>query len=395
MSTPSEDLARSASAPLETTLAPVSRALLLALMLAPAEGLAPTPPALAWDAPEGCPELTWVRARAEAYIGVSLDTPRPEPFSASAGIRGEPGKFSLALELRAGDGLTREDHEAASCDELAELVAIKIAMTLDPEAFAERYAAVEEHEHEHEQAQEKTQAETVEAPTAEADDTSETPEPAPPERVTRPPARSERGVFGFLGVGGGLGWGVVPNVGGAVSLAGGVGGRMWRLELRGVYWPTVSTTVDASKGVGATAFAAGGSARGCVTPRASIVEFPVCAGVEALALQASGTGVDIARTATRPMPSALVDVGVIVRWRRWGFFVRPELGVTLSQPVFRIRDIGVVPSARRVSARATAGVEIRFDGAGGRSERASTGGLASPTVHDAMSSRRDGAPGRP
>lgn len=333
----------------------------LSLALAPVPTSQPTAPQLVWEAPADCPNRAWLVTRTEDYLGASVSQPRDEPFELRATVTRSAEAYDLHLVMRAGGGTTDEHHETASCDEAAKLVAIKVALTLDSEAFISRYDEVEA---EAEVAKERALGpEPVPVPVPEQPNPPEERAPAPPAPPPgSPPDPQRRKLTGFLALGGGVGAGILPGATGLMSLSGGFAGESWRAEFRGAFWTPKSARFDEAPDVGAHLLAGGGAVLGCLVPQLSIVELPVCAGAEVLAVRAAGVGTPEDGTATRVAPSVVAGAGAVFRWRRWGFFLRPEAGVTLSSPVFEVDGLGTIHTVARVTGRLTAGAELHFGG---------------------------------
>jgi hypothetical protein len=301
-----------------------------------------TPPEIEWTAPEGCPTAEVLRARAEAYLGSSLDLPRPEAFSARAHATRQDVGFRLELELVAGGGRTVELHHARNCDDLSKLVAIKVALTLDPDAFVARYDAVE----------------------AEATKQAAPPEPEPkpeprPEPKPKPkPEPSPRDLRLWLGVNGGVGGGVIPGLNGIVGAQLGFGGRLWGVETRGQVLPPTPVRTEQDPSVGADILAGTAAIAACARPELGPVQLPIWAGVDGGALRARGSGTTPERVAVRPYAAAFVGIGVAYWFRRVTVFVRPEVAVALSRPGFELDEGQVLYTVPAFSGRVLVGVDF-------------------------------------
>jgi hypothetical protein len=104
-------------------------------------------------------------------------------------------------------------------------------------------------------------------------------------------------------------------------------------------------------------------ARGCGVPRASIVEFPVCAGLSAGPMHGIAFGVDTRTAAT--VPFVALDAGAAVAVAPWpflAFWAGPDLVVPLTRPRFSIDNLGLVHRVAPVAGRLVLGVEVRFGG---------------------------------
>lgn len=300
---------------------------------------------LAWSAPEPCPELAGVRALTEAYLGGPLEAEREVDVAVKVQIYAHAGAFEMKLELRAGAGVTGETHQDPSCQELAKLTAIKLALLIDPDGFIERYDEVE-----------ALAAETLAkrdevAPEPTVDET-----PAPEEGTPTPP---KPGPELRLGLGAGAGWGQLPGTTAHMALRIAAVGERWRFEARGLYGALGRVRID-SADAGLDMMSFGGAVLGCALPKGQRALFPVCAGVEAAALRATGVGTEPDSGATRPYAAATFGAGVSFEWRRVAVFVQPEASVALSRARFGFTEGAELYLVPPVSMRVLAGAELRF-----------------------------------
>jgi hypothetical protein len=295
-----------------------------------------TRPDIEWSAPAGCPTSEVLRDQIEAYLAQSLEVERPEAFSARASVRRTENRFELELELAAGSGRTLEIHRASSCDELSKLVAIKVALTLDPEAFVSRYDAVES-----EAARESAPPEPESSP-------------APVAEVARAPGELRL----FLGASGGVGAGVVPGTNGIAGVELGLGGRHWAVEARGRVYPPKAVRTPEDPSVGADILAGTATLSGCVRPELGPLRFPLWVGMEAGALRARGHGTTPERVSVRPYLATVVGLGVAYSFGRVTVFLRPEVAVTLSRPGFDLDEGHELYTVPPLAGRLMAGVDF-------------------------------------
>jgi hypothetical protein len=90
---------------------------------------------LAWEAPQGCPDLPSERAEIRRRVGVIGPTPPAEPVIAQAAIRPDPsGGYRLLLRTRVGDTQGERVLAGQDCRELAEAAALVMALLINPEA---------------------------------------------------------------------------------------------------------------------------------------------------------------------------------------------------------------------------------------------------------------------
>lgn len=314
----------------------------LALVLGHTQGPART---VEWEAPQGCPEHAGVRALADAYSGGALERGQTSGATMDARVtKADAGEFALALELRVDRDVTTEQHRDPSCEELAKLAAIKLAILLDPEGFVARYEEVE-----------ALAAETL----ARRDPPAESPPPptptaAPAEAKPRPPVEAR------IGLGIGPGWGQLPGPSGQGVLRIAATGRHWRAEARGLVGAFGQERLDEDPSAGLDMLSFGGGVLGCGLASAGRVVFPLCAGVEGSALRARGVGTDPAQVSTRPYVGATIGAGLSVEWSRVALFVQPETSVALSRARFAFTDGPQLYLVPPVSVRVLVGVEFRL-----------------------------------
>ena len=282
----------------------------------------PTVPEVSWTAPARCPTRDELVELTERYAGQPIDTPRAEFFVAEATVTARADGFELSLGIRAGEGTTDELAVDENCAELTKLAALKIALALDPATWIDR-------------ADSTPVAEAAEAgPVPELKpETTETavvvPRPADAPQPTPPVARTD--LRGFLGMRGGGGWGVVPDLGGLGAVTGGLERESWRVSVHASAWAPTRTGVPSAQ-TSIRAWAAGGGLEACVVPRIGRVWFPLCAGPELLAVVARADGTPSARRRVRVLPSVTLAPSVELRWAAWSVFARPGLGVAISTP---------------------------------------------------------------
>lgn len=301
---------------------------------------------IGWDAPHGCPGVRGVRTLIEAYVGEPLDLPRSKPISAEGVIvRMEDGTFRMTFRLESVAGVTNDVMVADECRTLADALALKVALAMDPVAVL---GALGEPEPEP-------------APAVEPPPDPPTPAPPPPpERDEESRDRPQR-VRGFLRPVGGVGFGPLPELGPGVALYGGVIFPWWRIELGVDHWFEQPARLAEFPDAGADIGTVSGHARLCPTPRVSSVELPVCAGVELGAMYGRGVGLGRPRTSWRAW--AAIDVGPAIAWeaRPWfALWAESTAVFALLRPGFRVEDVGSLYRAPVASARVVAGVEFRL-----------------------------------
>lgn len=167
--------------------------------------------------------------------------------------------------------------------------------------------------------------------------------------------------MGFVRVAGGLEALGMPRVGPQGQLAGGLLGRRWRAELVASYRaPTTQfTAVDPAAGARVRMWAVG--ARGCGVLRPSVLEIPLCAGLEAG--QAIGDGVGFPGRQRDRIAWLAAVLGPALAWapRPWlALWLGVEVGLPLVRGSFNAAGLGTMFEFAPVSLRAALGVELRF-----------------------------------
>jgi hypothetical protein len=296
-------------------------------------------PTLVWDADPPCPDATVVRERVETLIGRPLQE-SGEPVHAVAIVDTRDGEPRLQLRVRSETGVSDRSISAGSCDELAEVTAVMIAVAIDPSLPVPEPAPAPE----------------------------PVPEPPPPAPTKPPPAAADDRLQGFVRASAGLGWGPLPGV--APTLSGTVGVR-WphaRLEIGVEHWFAQAARFADAQSVGVDVRLTTGHATGCwvptVRPRAtprSRVEFPLCAGAAVGSLHGEGVGVP------RSTPQRLVwSAGHVVAAvlyapiRHFAFGLDARLVVPFSRSKFTLDDYGVIHTTAWAGFVVAGVVEARF-----------------------------------
>lgn len=290
--------------------------LALALLLAsPVEVQRPGDPvlwALDWAAPPSCPTRAEFLVRVRSYLPALEEPPWEAPPRArlriDASLEQLDGKWTVQLRMSGERGSTDRSFSAETCEELTDAIALISAVSLDPVltarevADARAAAAVQDAkppEPEPEPEPEPDPADVLEE-LAELDWAE-----APPDEVATP--RS----FGIgLRVVGGGGFGPTATAYGSLAAGLALFGARWRWSLDGGGW--LPRTIRRDRAAGRF-WAWWVGTRGCFVPRRGEVEFPLCGGVEAGQVRA--TGVAPARnTRDANYPWAAASLGGGVSW---------------------------------------------------------------------------------
>jgi hypothetical protein len=276
-----------------------------------------------------------------------------------ATVEPRDGAFVLGLRTRFFDRHDQREVRARACDELAEAVALVVAISLDPSLAATSPAGPE--------ARTTGEAEPSEAepgvpepvpPDPLRSPTPPAPRPEPPATDARPrPGRSRPPSTWMVRLAPKLELGTLPAFGGGLDLAVGVLWRWWRLELHGAHsWPRRALGPGGSAG----RFQLGTvGVRGCGRPRVGRVELPVCLGLDGGALRVDSEGLRPAATLHGPWLVQSLGVGLAAGGTRVGFWTLVEGSATL---VWSRITVGEETIFRQfpVSARMLAGIELFF-----------------------------------
>ena len=275
---------------------------------------------LAWDVPPSCPSAEAMREDIAALV-------RPGgvhgPVHAQGRIVAIPGGWALEIAVQGPDDASTRRIEGAECAPLARAAALIVAVAADPMGAAE---------------------------TREPDVVPTEPEPPPVATVTRAStpiptmpevarARDRRHRVG-LAAHGGLAVGVVPGTtGGIEAELAWLYGRL-RIAAIGSHW--FARAKSEIEGAAIRGSVSGGGLRFCFAPRGGPVEIPVCTGLEASAVVATGEGDRIVEHVQRDwMLSLPVSVGLDAPvGRRFVVRTRLETLVGLRRPAFHLQSAG-------------------------------------------------------
>jgi hypothetical protein len=273
---------------------------------------------LAWEAPAECPDSREVAEAVRAW----LDQPAAGASAAvrvEARVRPRPDGWELDLALATPGGAEHQTLVAARCETLVEVVALKVALAVDPAALLRSL--------EHAQG------------------------------ASTPAASPKLALRGTLGAG----LGPLPDTSVFASLGGSVELPGWRLELAGAAWLPRSASYTELPSVGANFTLVTGSARGCIVPAMGTVDFPICAGAELGAMTGSGFGVQHEATSTQLWAAAVL--GPAARWALGSsvsFWVAADAVIGIARPAFHMRNLEQLYRPDPISARAWAGLEVRL-----------------------------------
>lgn len=314
-----------------------------------------------WQAPQECPDAVAVQARVERLLGKPLAEVEDQAVvEADAVVRARAeGGYDVALTTRSRTGERGRSLSSADCEVLADTVALVIAIAIDPrvvpmgdsgqqEALEEQAAAEVQEPPQEDVPPEPVVSEPEPAPPSNA------PEARPVDPAARPAVRAAVRAAAAAGVG--LLPGLAPGVDAAVSL---LRGRL-RVELGFAWWfERMVALVGAEGRAGLRAWSM--DARGCFVPSVSVVEFPLCGGVEAGLMRGRGLGID--EPARTNIPWVAVDLGpsIVFGPRRFiGLWLGVDLVVPVTRPTFAVDGERTTHRPAPVAGTAVLGVEGRF-----------------------------------
>ncbi|MBA3544959.1 MAG: hypothetical protein H0T76_00600 [Nannocystis sp.] len=320
-----------------------------------------------WTAPVGCPSVEYVRARTEALLGRELEDPRHPPVEASVTIRRQSGGWSASLELATFEGRRRRPLRAGTCEALADVVALLLAVTIDPTArFPSLEAAPDGVQPTDRSPVGIPDAVPVErSPEAPAPAPRQTPPPSPspspsPPPSPRPAPDHRRRLQGFVGAGFTLQGGGVPGLALGAAGSGGLAWARARLLVTAAYAAPVSSSALAP-GARLAARQGWAAIAGCGLLVRRRLEVPLCGGWFAGAMRAVGSGLDDGRPVRLPWTGLVLGAGL-----RYVFHPRIAAAmdvlalVPVLRPSFIVDGLGVVHQAASLAASGQIGLELRF-----------------------------------
>jgi hypothetical protein len=291
--------------------------------------LAPAPAAgaagVTWEAPDPCPGQEQVRALVASWLGQSARELDLKSVRVTARVQAGPAGFTLDLTVESSAGSERQQLAAAECETLAKIVALKVALAVDPLT---------------------------------ALDVAE-PQPTSAPRRLRAP-EPERRLQGAVRAAGGAAFGPLPGITSTVALVGALRWPDFRVELGLAYWFPRSVTYDELPSVGADLQMVGAMARACPTGRLAGVEILLCAGAEAGVMRGNGFGIANSRTDDRGWVALSVGpVLAIPLLDALYLWLEADAAFGLIRPSFRIQNLPRLYEADEGAAQASAGLELR------------------------------------
>jgi hypothetical protein len=336
---------------------------------------------LTWEAPPECPD-----AREVLMMAAKLGQ-RPDDPVAARGVvrRASSGAWVLRLELSSATGVRERRLQAAECPLLARAAALVIAVHRDARALREPDEPVvpeplppavpppidrpaptspptilERQPLLPTPRDRPIEAPSIEAPSIEAPSIEAPPiEPPIPTTDRRDPPPT---LAGHLRGEGGLDLGLLPGLGGAAALAGGLAIRGVRLELGVIAAPARSRSFASGLGVRLDRVAA--TLRVCPGGRVGRGNLTLfgCLGAEAGAIRGTGTGL-VMNPNPRWVASGALLLGPALRWRiagPVGLWFAVEGMIALRRPTFTVGTGADSFQVTPVGLRVTLGVDLQF-----------------------------------
>jgi hypothetical protein len=330
---------------------------------------------LRWSAPASCPTQADVIERIEGLLaggrapGVHV--------AAEAMVERAQDRWALTLRISTASGSRARTVTTESCDELAAVTALLIAIAVEPGLTGGLTTSAP---------LPVVEAPPPEAPPPEAppeappeDPPEATPEGPPPEAMPAPvptstPTEPEpssvghappiapssdgsrRTLRGSAMAKVGLSTGVLPSVAPSAHVGGGMWWKLLGLQIRVVY--RFPRPVSGGR---AELWTLGADLRGCAVPRARSVLFPLCVGAELGTIAGRSFGISAPGRGRAPW-LALAAAGGLVAMvgRRVGITVDAGLLVPLVRAGFVIEGLGELHRVGAVGLDASAGVEVFF-----------------------------------
>lgn len=329
---------------------------------------------LEWSAPPSCPDGSAVTAEIDRLLA-DVDLPL-EPIVIARGVVVQrDGQHYLDLAVhRQGEGGRREQ-SAGSCEELVEAAGLIVAMAIDPSAAQRATRRPDDPQPEHSDvppvAEPPEPEPPVEAdvgiepevlePQPEEDRPHADPVLEPADVVAEDDEGIEINVGGFVRLGGGVGVGVLPTVGGNVQASVGLRWPRWSLGLTGRYWaPRRGEAEGLSSAAGRFQLWSVGVEGGPVLGGVQW-EVPIWAGVSGGAMHGRGEDLPVVSSAASLWMAA--HGGVALWWvpRTW-VAVGPliEASVGWTRPTFQTERGRLIHEAGLLAGHFGAAVEFRW-----------------------------------
>jgi len=317
-----------------------------------------------WEAPAGCPHSAEIEAGVHRLVGTRADVRASGDLDVEGRIRQVGDAWSMDLEIETATGTRTRELSAKTCEELAEIAIVVIAVTVDDRlALGLTDLGGESSPPSADPSPPPTLPKDPQGPPEPASEGEpREPEERPGNRrgirdpIARVPLRETSGAITLSGA---FGLGMLPGPTGGFS---GAFVLLWphaRWELGATGW------IPRSQGLAGTGASADIGAwhidsRGCGVPSVRTVEFPLCVGAQAGAMSGRGHGVETPDQAR--LPWFAFEGSAAINARATSFlavFVVARLTIPVTRPGFQIDDT-VVHRAGSASFSAVAGLEARW-----------------------------------
>lgn len=340
----------------------------LILGLSPPAPVETPPPAdftLDWQAPESCPSGEGVEALVAELVGDRVDG--EGTMIVTGVVTREDGGYHLELTTVVGEREGLRELRSQHCEELANSLALVVAVTLVPDLADPPTEATPDDAVPTPTPTPQREPEPDPEPRPESEPQSDPqPPPAPQPRPTRVRrAVSTPSPFVRAGVGIDIGGNPAPALASRLSL--GVGWHHLRVAIEGTHLSPQRAL--GSSGTAGLVQQGTVGALACGVLHAKPWSFPFCGGVELGLLRADSRGVDPEATATGLLANPIARAGALRSWGRVGLWFDAELlirGATTKVVIANDEIFRPNPAWFR----ALAGIEISL---GGKSRSAGQG----------------------
>lgn len=289
---------------------------------------------LTWEVPEGCPSEARLRERIAHYLGVEGIVEPLGGLEVRARVAAGDEGFELELLLQSARSHDEVAVSAPRCEVLTDIVALKVALALDPRSVVEE---LEIRELKADDSRDEASAEPDPTPPPKPEPREPVPKPQPP------PLEALQFTPGVALLGGRA---VLPTADLGVAASATLGRGPWRARAELDFLSSPPQALDDPR-VDASArlqsFALGGAVEGCVAPRAGAVHLPLCAGVLALGVRARAVAIAESGAAWRPWVGASVGAGL--SWTvsdSLAVSLQARLRLPVLRPRFDILGLGEV-----------------------------------------------------
>jgi hypothetical protein len=289
---------------------------------------------LSWTAPMSCPDANSERAEIRRRVG-SIDRMQvAEPIVAEAKIRTTAtGTFQLSLRTLVGKAVGERELSGQDCRELADAAALVLALLINPQA-------------------------------AVIPDLPPAPPPTPPKQATSDGAtdgRIEKGPWLGVGLGGVLGYGVLPGLAEGLDLRFIVQHGRWAAMVRAGGFLPKGADAQILPHAHASFYRLESALAACAqTLPGHRVGLCACLGGGLVRLHGESSGVSTPGEVTAFWPEALAEVSGHMRLTPWARLRLSFEGHLGHSPDFAILGLGSVYRPTTASLRGALGFDVLF-----------------------------------